>query len=235
MGYLNADKGRLVRSGIKSEWESQHRQSLSTVNGSSACAPASSRSGSLNTVGDAPARTLATVRSGIKSEWESQQHQQGAVLLHENRALRHQVGVGVSTPSAGCRRCSSPTCAPASSRSGSLNPARVSVFAACAPEVRSGMKSEWESQPRSRRHRERPSAMCAPASSRSGSLNSVDGRVIGTSTKRALRHQVGVGVSTGGFGRSRSSSEVRSGIKSEWESQHDPPPRRTGTKSALRR
>ncbi len=230
-----------MRSGIKSEWESQpeaerhsHRRcqcapassrsgSLNAKRGkcsplSGRCAPASSRSGSLNhfaTVDDLIEHLVRSgiksewesqlpddvghhgdhaVRSGIKSEWESQRDAREMLAAVWPRALRHQVGVGVSTGRGAGPEHRARWCAPASSRSGSLNyrwhwtPAVTRV---CAPAssrsgslnvlraagrdamggVRSGIKSEWESQP----------AAAQSIRLRRGC---------------ALRHQVGVGVST---------------------------------------
>ncbi len=301
-----------VRSGIKSEWESQLDEAragvqprrcapassrsgslnpiaLAISNPENVCAPASSRSGSLNALGAVGNGAVCggalrhQVGVGVSTSGTTRQ------LPTPTGALRHQVGVGVSTSvmwsmwsSAGsCAPASSRSgslnrrawnrweaslqCAPASSRSGSLNtPARVSRSTpfVCAPAssrsgslnlslafrpqtstVRSGIKSEWESQPENPRHdllqlhvrsgiksewesqqvppqgvpEGRP--VCAPASSRSGSLNRRGAARRCADPPCALRHQVGVGVSTRRSPTGARTPSVRSGIKSEWESQ----------------
>ncbi len=237
---LDSDR---VRSGIKSEWESQRygaqpgsqatppgalrhqvgvgvstAQARNASSSSMSCAPASSRSGSLNSAAARSAARRAAVRSGIKSEWESQhrpalRQRDGGDVVRSGIKSEWESQPGIRRdPSHGVRGC-----APASSRSGSLNQNTVSLLAVPLA-VRSGIKSEWESQHRRRaRH---------PASGgvRSGIKSEWESQQRGQGPSRppgdcALRHQVGVGVSTSTKVEVEAGREVRSGIKSEWESQ----------------
>ncbi len=112
-------------------------------------------------------------------------------------ALRHQVGVGVSTRNLTPGRVTLARCAPASSRSGSLN-------------MRDHLSSSSGFDP------------CAPASSRSGSLNTYAGlfAVLGTVCAPASSRSGSLNKLTGS--QVEQLLPVRSGIKSEWESQHHP-------------
>ena len=158
-----------------------------------ACAPASSRRGSLNKGKALIRRPPRSVRAGVEPARESQPRRLRRVGTSPGRARRRRAGAGVSTlPRRRALRGVRPACAPASSRRGSLNETRA-LAASVGGEVRAGVEPARESQRRSCRTR--------------------------GVRRRARRRRAGAGVSTMRPQAGLRSVRVRAGVEPARESQ----------------
>ena len=161
--FPHGARRRRVGAGVST----RRRPVCPTRNGS--CAPTTSRRGSLNTLPAIGAHLRGDVRADDESARESQLRRRCGGASQRPGARRRRVGAGVSTR----RRPVCPTrngsCAPTTSRRGSLNirprPSRTQT-GRCAPTTsRRGSLNlrRWRTGTTSRR--------CAPTTSRRGSLN----------------------------------------------------------------
>ena len=138
-----------------------------------ACAPATSRCGSLNSFGEWCAEVVADVRTGDEPVRESQRDREFGDVGGDRECAPATSRCGSLNVAAPKRVRPDRVCAPATSRCGSLNHA-APVGSRRHRAVRTGDEPVRESQLGDRSRDGAARGVCAPATSRCGSLNCTD-------------------------------------------------------------